>query len=211
DGVLLGASAVYQARRAVVVDVRRLQADARELAEQVRLLGGQARAAEDCDAAWAVFGLQPVDGARRPRDRIGIGKRREPAGRGRVARKRRDETIGMRSLEIALHAFRAEHAAVEREVHPRLEADHLVVLDLELNAALLAAEAAVRLDESVGLGAGREALARHAREVRSEPIDDLKGVRRNRGHYRTCSPGETRQRAPWASPASARRHAGHIS
>ena len=48
-------------------------------------------------------------------------------------------------LQIALHAFRAEHSAIERELLPRLEADDLVVADLQLNAALLSAEAAMRL------------------------------------------------------------------
>jgi hypothetical protein len=44
--------------------------------------------------------------------------------------------------------------AVEGEVVPRLEARDDVVLDLELNAALLTAEAAVRLDKPVWLGVG---------------------------------------------------------
>ena len=69
----------------------------------------------------------------------------------------------MRALQVALHAFGAEHAAVERKLLPRLEADDLVVFDLELDAALLAAEAAVRLDEAIGLDAGRQPRAGHAR------------------------------------------------
>ena len=56
----------------------------------------------------------------------------------------------MRALQVALHALRAEHAAVERKVLPRLEADDLVVPNLELDPALLAAEAAVGLDEPSG-------------------------------------------------------------
>ncbi len=53
----------------------------------------------------------------------------------------------MRTLHIALHAFRAQHAAIERELLPRLESDHLVVPHLQLNPALLAAEPAVRLHQ----------------------------------------------------------------
>ena len=55
----------------------------------------------------------------------------------------------MAALQVALHALWAEHPAVERELLPGLEADHLVVAHLELDAALLAAEAAVRLDQPV--------------------------------------------------------------
>jgi len=54
------------------------------------------------------------------------------------------------ALEIAPDPLRAEHPLVERELLPRLEADHLVVPHLELDAALLAAEAAMGLDQPVG-------------------------------------------------------------
>src|SRR5689334_11583164 len=46
------------------------------------------------------------------------------------------------ALQVPLHALRTEHPSVERKVFPRLEADHFVLADLQLNAALLAAEAA---------------------------------------------------------------------
>ena len=65
----------------------------------------------------------------------------------------------MRALQISLHALGTEHAAVERKLLPRLKADHLVVLHLELDAALLAAEAAVRFDEPVRLDRRGQALA----------------------------------------------------
>src|SRR6476660_1680258 len=55
----------------------------------------------------------------------------------------------MAVLHVALDALGAEHPLVEGEVFPGLEADHLVVAHLELDAALLAAEAAVRLDQLV--------------------------------------------------------------
>src|SRR5687767_4880194 len=49
-------------------------------------------------------------------------------------------------LQVALHALGAEHPAVHGELLPGLEAHHLVVANLQLDAALHAAEAAVRLD-----------------------------------------------------------------
>jgi hypothetical protein len=67
-----------------------------------------------------------------------------------------EQAVGVRLLQVALDPLRAQHAAVEGELVPGLEADDLVVLDLELHAALLAAEAAVRLDQLVGLDAGVE-------------------------------------------------------
>ena len=60
----------------------------------------------------------------------------------------------MRALQVAFDAFRAEHPAIERKFLPGLEADHFVVADLELDAALLAAETAMRLDQAFGLDGG---------------------------------------------------------
>ena len=105
-----------------------------------------------------------------------------PDARGRVPPQRRRQPIGMRALQVALHAFRTEHAAIEREVLPRLEADHLVPAHLELNPALLPAEAAMRLHEPIRLDAGRQPHARHRGQVRSEPFDDAKGIDRNFSH-----------------------------
>ena len=76
-------------------------------------------------------------------------------------------------LHVALHALGAELALVEGELLPRLEADDLVVLHLELDAALLAAEAAVRLHEPVGLAGARPAAGRLAVEMRAELRDQL--------------------------------------
>src|SRR4051812_1739125 len=88
----------------------------------------------------------------------------------------------MRALQVAFHAFGAEHAAVEREVFPRLEANHLVVAYLELDPALLAAEATMRLHQAIGLDAGRQPHARHRGQVRSELLDDAKRIRWNFSH-----------------------------
>src|SRR5262249_30655912 len=79
-------------------------------------------------------------------------------------------------------ALRAHLALVERELHPRLDADDLVALDEQLHAALLPAEAAVRLDGPVRHDAGVEPqLGRH-RSVRAEALDDLQWWLRDLGH-----------------------------
>src|SRR5688500_7566911 len=94
----------------------------------------------------------------------------------------------MRALQVALHAFRAEHAPVEGKLFPRLESDDLVVTNLELDAALLAAEAAVRLDEPIRLDTRREPDAGHRREVRPEAFDYPQRIDRNLCHVRLRLP-----------------------
>ena len=89
----------------------------------------------------------------------------------------------MRSLQVSLDALRTQHAVVKGEILPRLEPDDRVVLHLELDAALLAAEAAVRLHHAVGLDAGIELLARHGRGVRTVGLDDFEALAGNRCHY----------------------------
>src|SRR5580765_3059444 len=88
----------------------------------------------------------------------------------------------MRSLKITLHSFGTEHSAVERKLLPRLEPDDLVIFDLELNAALLAAETAVRLDEAIGLDTGRPTSAGHHGPVWPEAFDDFQVVYGNGSH-----------------------------
>ena len=166
ERLLVRRAGADHAEPAVVVDVRRLQAHAGELAHQVGLLGRQARAAEHAEGVVAVasFWMRSIsrrDASRSPRRTASA---RKPPRRDRIAPQRGEQPVGVRALQVALHALRAEHAAVEREVLPRLEADDLVVLDLELDAALLAAEAAVRLDEPVGLDAVSSRSPRHARD-----------------------------------------------
>src|SRR6185503_19290015 len=79
-------------------------------------------------------------------------ERLAPSGLAEAARRahqRGEQPVRMRALEVTAHALGTEHPAVEGEVFPRLEADHLLVAYLELDAALLAAEAAVRLHQPV--------------------------------------------------------------
>ncbi|CAB5069418.1 unannotated protein [freshwater metagenome] len=56
----------------------------------------------------------------------------------------------MRTLQVALHSFRAEFPLVERKLVPRLEANDFVVFDLEFDSALLPTEATVCLHHPVG-------------------------------------------------------------
>jgi hypothetical protein len=79
----------------------------------------------------------------------------------------------MRALKVPLHALWTEHAAVERELFPGFEANDHVISNLELDPALLAAKAAVRLHQALGFCAGREAHARHLGQVRAKALDDL--------------------------------------
>ena len=153
EGLLVGRSGADHAQPAVVVDERRLQTDARKLAEEIRLLRRQARAPEHRDGAAAVRLLEAGDLGRHFRDRVPIRHVREAGRRRRVPSQRRQESIGMRTLQVPLDAFRAQHPAIEGKVLPRLEPDDLVVADFELNAALLPAEAAMRFDEPVGFNA----------------------------------------------------------
>ena len=85
----------------------------------------------------------------------------------------------MRALQVAFQALRAQHAAVERKILQRLEADDLVVFHLELNAALLPAEATVRLDDLLGPGFFLPASRRYVVQVRT--VEAGQFVERKRG------------------------------
>jgi hypothetical protein len=52
-------------------------------------------------------------------------------------------------LQIAFHPFGTELTLIDRELLPGLEADYLLVTDLELDAALYAAKAAVGFDQTL--------------------------------------------------------------
>ena len=158
EDLLRGGRGRDHAQPAVVVDVGRPQRDARELAHQVGLLVGQRGAGQDGEGVAAVRRLDPLDLAGRPIQRgVPVNCRKASSF---VARQRRAQAIRMLVLHVALHALGAELALVERELFPRLEADDLFVLDLELDAALLAAEAAVRLHDPVRFAVGRPSRPR---------------------------------------------------
>jgi hypothetical protein len=96
---------------------------------------------------------------------------RNPPGADDVALHRVQQPVGVAALEVALDALGAELALVERELVPGLEADDLVVVDLQLDAALLAAEAAVGLDDLVDLQARVPPAGGRLVEVRPVPLD----------------------------------------
>ena len=199
------------AQPAVVVDEGRLQADARELAEQVGLLRRQAGAAEHADSAGPVRGLDPPDLRRDAPDRLVVAHRAEPGRHRFITNERGQQAIGMRSLEVALDAFRAQHPAIEGKLLPRLEADDLVVEHLELNAALLSAETAVRLHQLLGLDAGRQPRTGHRRQVgpkRSMMPSASAGIFAIFGYSDAVPVPASRHKAPCARPNSARRHRG---
>src|SRR5262249_9058301 len=64
------------------------------------------------------------------------------------AHQRIQQAVRMAALHVAFHALGTEFALVERKLLPGLEAHHALVSGLQLNAALLAAKAAVSLDQS---------------------------------------------------------------
>jgi hypothetical protein len=217
ERLLVRGTGADHAQPSVVVDERRLEADARELPEEVGLLRRQTGAAQHADCTGAMGLLDASDLAGDAGDGVAVRHRAEAGRRRRVAPQRRREAIGVRALEIALHALRTEHAAVEGKILPGLEADDLVVAHLELNAALLPAEAAVRLHQAIGFGARREPYAGHRRQVRTEAFDDAKGIDRN---FRHCAYPASRwslefkywrHKAPCANPNSARRQRGQTS
>ena len=112
-------------------------------------------APESTPKAPAVLPLNALDGLGNVADGLLVGHRAEAGRCGRVTLVGVEETVGMVVLKVALDALGTEHALVEGELLPRLEADDLIVLDLELDAALLAAEAAVRVDDPVRFDATR--------------------------------------------------------
>src|SRR5689334_17373391 len=91
----------------------------------------------------------------------------------------------MAALEVALDAFGAEHAAIERELLPGLEADDVIFADAELDPALLPAEAAVGLDELRPGGARLVPSARRLEiETRAEALLEGRGRRGKFSHGR---------------------------
>src|SRR5436190_22453222 len=83
----------------------------------------------------------------------------------------------MRALQVTLDALRAQHAAIEGEFFPRLEANDFVVVHFQLNAALLAAETAVRFYQALRLDARRQPIGGHHGKMRTVPIDDAERIR----------------------------------
>src|SRR5206468_10736683 len=105
---------------------------------------------EHGDAVPPVAGLEAPDALGDEVEGLVPRDRAEAVG---GAHERVEQAVGVVVLEIALDALRAELSLVERELLPRLDADHPLVLHEQRDAALLTAEAAVRVDLPVGGGA----------------------------------------------------------
>ena len=76
-------------------------------------------------------------------------------------------------LHVALHALGTKAPLIKREVFPGLKTDHLVVFYLELNAALLSAEAAVGFDDAVRFNIGVPSVCGDSVQSRPELGDQL--------------------------------------
>jgi hypothetical protein len=74
----------------------------------------------------------------------------------------------MRSLQVALHAFGTKLPRIEWKIHPRFEVDHLIILDQQLDAALLTTKAAMGFYDFIWRHAAIEAHALRTRQVRAE-------------------------------------------
>src|SRR5690606_4098785 len=92
----------------------------------------------------------------------------KPGRRARVLLVGAEQAIGMRLLQVSLDALRAQHPLVEGELVPVLDADDGVVLYLELQPTLLAAEAAMGLHEPVRLDTGVHSDVRRVGPERPE-------------------------------------------
>ncbi len=173
ERLLVGRTGADHAQPPVVVDVRGSETHARELAHQVGFLGRQARAGEHGEGVAAVLRLHTRDLAGDTLDRLSVGHGAEAARRRWITPVGSQQPVGVCALQVAFYALRTQLALVERKLHPWLEADHLVVFHQQLDAALLAAEAAVGLDDAIRCAARIEPLAAGAAKVRAEPLNDL--------------------------------------
>ncbi len=78
----------------------------------------------------------------------------------------------MRTLQVPLYSFWTKHSAIEWEFLPRLEANDFVVFYLELDAALLTAETAVRLNETICFNAAVQSLTAGESQVWPKGFND---------------------------------------
>jgi hypothetical protein len=105
-----------------------------------------------------------------------------------------EQPIRVVVLEIAFDPFGAELALVKWEFQPRLHADDGIVLDLELETALLAAEAAVGLDQGIRLDAGIQPNALGIGWVGSKLVDNLAHIDRYNRHHSLLHTGHSLNR-----------------
>src|SRR6185436_2367502 len=151
--------------------------------------------------------LDSIDARGHLRDGLVVAHRPESARSLGIGGERGRQTIGMRSLQVALDPFGTELALVERKLHPGLEANDLLVLDEEGDSTLLAAEAAMRIHGAIRDGARVEPRPGRARRMGAETFDEgvgghrkLHGALSSQGWKLLCS---SVPRGPRPSPSFA--------
>ena len=170
-GFLVARAGADHAKPSVVIQVFGLERDPREFADEVALFIGQRHARQHGERVFAVLFLDALNLGDRAVERRIPADRTEPFAFD--ALDRIEQTVGMVVLQIALDALRAEPAFVEGKFLPRLEADNAIVFYQQLDAALHAAKATVRLHDFVRLVAAGIALRRREIQRRPEPGDHL--------------------------------------
>ncbi len=143
---LVGCTGTDHTETAIVIDVLRLQGQPRKLTVEVGLFIGHRCPSKECEGILAIQILDPADFGGSAGKRILPGCTGKPLVR---TNQRLEDPVGVVVLHVALHAFRAELALVDRKFLPWLEANHLVLLDLELDTALDPTKAAVGLHQFV--------------------------------------------------------------
>ena len=206
EGLLVAGAGRHHAVPAVVVEVCGVQGEPGELPDQVALLVRQRHARQHRERVVAVGRLDAADLADHLVESSAPRDRSKPARGGWVAFHRLQQPVGVIALQVPFDALRAQLAFVERKLVPRFEADHLVVVNLQLDAALLAAEATVRLHHAVDLEPRVPSARRRLVEVRSIAGDQLLVCDRWASHQ-----PKPPTRADCASVTCARRHRGHVS
>jgi hypothetical protein len=192
---------------AVVVDVAGAQGHACELPHQVGLFGRERGPAIHGDRVLAV----PFLDLTKPPGRESQGLVPSRRAKSRVGPQQWiEEAIWVAALQISLHALRAQHALVERELLPRFEPNHLVVPDFELNATLLPTEAAVRLHQPVGgvLALIVPAALRRGLRVRAELVGEALHTLGGLSHELVGSTGPSASTAPLTESCACRPDTG---
>src|SRR5512141_455796 len=93
-------------------------------------------------------------------------------------------------LHVTLDTLGAEFSLVEWKIFPRLKADHLVVSNAELDAALLSAEATVGLHQFLVLTGMFPTSRRYTIQGWAELADDRWNVYRELRHLQISSLSE---------------------
>ena len=85
----------------------------------------------------------------------------------------RQDAVGVIVLQVAFDPLGTQLALIDRKIVPGLKADNPFVVDLELNAALHPAEAAVGFYQTVRLGLGVPAARRLVVQVGAKLFDQF--------------------------------------